>query len=246
MNKDIETGKSAVNRTRRQLLIGAGLTPLVVTLRASRVSAQELIESVSGAAPFSGAIQGSVGPDGTPGSENTEMALYRLLTEKQDLQRYYGNMGSGSSSTTTLGTGTSYDWTYGSATSGNGNPGSWTPSFEARFWEPVKDYQVAVAEIEERTTAIRTAVVEHTQATALENNPMTDSIVKALEDLENHLPADAVGVFEIVNDAVANLPARYDSAKEKYRIAVNDFNNMVDNSSTDEGSYRLERIRSIF
>ena len=242
MNKNIETGKPVMNRTRRQLLIGAGLTPLVVTLHASKVSAQELVESVSGAAPFSGVIQGSVGPDGTPGSEDTELALYRALESNTELQAYYGNMGSGTND------GTNYTWEYGAANIGNGNPGNWTPEYEKRFWEPVKEYQLAVNEILNAANDIKAAADNGIQAVALTSDPVTETIKNDLAAVDAITPKDvSVGVFGIVNPALEYLPAKYEDAKEEYRDAVTSFNNSLASSAqqVDDGITRAV-ITSIF
>ncbi|MBE6428833.1 MAG: hypothetical protein E7028_09725 [Planctomycetaceae bacterium] len=242
MNKNIETGKPVMNRTRRQLLIGAGLTPLVVTLHASKVSAQELVESVSGAAPFSGVIQGSVGPDGTPGSEDTEHALYLALESNTELQAYYGNMGSGTND------GTNYTWEYGAANIGNGNPGNWTPEYEKRFWEPVEEYQLAVNEILNAANDIKAAADTGIQAVALTSDPVTETIKNDLAAVDAITPKDvSVGVFAIVNPALTSLPTLYETAKTKYSEAVTYFNNSLASSAqqVDDGITRTE-ITSIF
>ena len=242
MNKNIETGKPVMNRTRRQLLIGAGLTPLVVTLHASKVSAQELVESVSGAAPFSGVIQGSVGPDGTPGSEDTELALYRALESNTELQAYYGNMGTGTND------GTNYTWEYGAANIGNGNPGHWTPEYEKRFWEPVEEYQLAVNEILNAANDIKAAADNGIQAVALTSDPVTETIKNDLAAVDAITPKDvSVGVFAIVNPALTNLPILYETAKTKYSEAVTYFNNSLASyaQQVDDGITRAE-ITSIF
>ena len=241
MNKNIETGKPVMNRTRRQLLIGAGLTPLVVTLHASKVSAQELVESVSGAAPFSGVIQGSVGPDGTPGSEDTELALYRALESNTELQAYYGNMGSVTSDGT--------NWEYGAANIGNGNPGNWTPEYEKRFWEPVEKYQLAVNEILNAANNIKRAADAGIQAVALTSDPVTETIKNDLAAVKAITPSGvSVGVFFIVNPvALEDLPDKYVEAKVAYNAAVTDYNSRLSPSdgSGDDGITRTE-ITSIF
>ncbi len=81
MDKKNETTKPILNHKRRQLLIGAALTPVVMTLHSAKVFAQDgtLHEGVSGPAPFSGAIRGSAGMESSGGTIETENALYTAI-----------------------------------------------------------------------------------------------------------------------------------------------------------------------
>ncbi len=99
METKTETGKSSMNRGRRQLLIGAGLAPMVVTLHSAKVFGEDLtVGSLSGAAPFSHAIIGSGNNEFGEGTADTEMALYtRICDTSGDTQNtlinYYGEQG---------------------------------------------------------------------------------------------------------------------------------------------------------
>lgn len=161
MEKKIEDSKPILNRSRRQLLVGAALTPVVMTLHSAKVFADgTLAEGHSGPAPFSGAIRGSAGMETTGGTIDTENALYTALCtseERQTLQDYYGGVGqTGSSSPTqlsdflgwTAADTNSYRWQYSSST-GSVN---WTQRYEAMLVAAIDQYLTSEAMIANITT----------------------------------------------------------------------------------------------
>lgn len=146
MDKKNETTKPILNHKRRQLLIGAALTPVVMTLHSAKVFAQDgtLHEGVSGPAPFSGAIRGSAGMESSGGTIETENALYTAICTSGNatLADYYGSIGQNGSVPTQLSD--FQGWSSSSAfrwqSSNSTGSVNWTPRYEAMLVAAVDQY----------------------------------------------------------------------------------------------------------
>lgn len=227
MEKKIEDSKPILNRTRRQLLMGAALTPLVMTLHSAKVFAQEADGmNPSGLAPYSAVLIGSAGLNNGGGNDDTECALYNQIANSSSDNRvnaYYGYPGSGSVSQSNWNSLLTSDcgWSFDSRDSHL----KWTQSYEAKFLPAVKAYATAVSEID-------AAASEVPFTPSLSSDPVT-----ALGDdvnLESNLPSGAdknSGIFKFVCDAKEVLDAIYSSAKAAYNLKVNEWNADEDNHS---------------
>lgn len=147
MEKKIEDSKPILNRTRRQLLVGAALTPVVMTLHSAKVYADvTLAEGHSGPAPFSGAIAGSANINGTTGNQETELKLYSIIVaEDEAANKYYGYKGNPNITSTALTQSQILGWSGNewSFSSDSTTKMQWTQGFEARFVTPINDYMSA-------------------------------------------------------------------------------------------------------
>jgi len=208
-----ETVKPSMDRTRRQLIIGAGLTPLVVTLHSAKVFGQDLaVGSPSGAAPFSGVLEGSVGPNGQPGSASTEVELYNLIASgncPEEVYNYYGLNGHVASG--------SFDaysvvWGYGIT----GTLG-WTPDYEKVFVENFEDYQKACKDVSYAIAVINAAL----DADGLTNLTAPNVTGVALLPLPDG--AGDRGCFELFRMAEGKLEALV----VEYNTAANNYNSKM-------------------
>lgn len=198
METKTETGKSSMNRGRRQLLIGAGLAPMVVTLHSAKVFGQDLpVGNPSGAAPFSGVIEGSVGRDGSPRGQSSEVALYEAIGNdanakpngKYTLQEYYGGIGQAKLySNVTDFVFTKSDWSYDDGMI------AWTKSYEQPFVKAVSDF-------DDGTATIYVAIKERVR--------LNDDTVLSDDgtNLKNQLPpqhqsSSNLGVYAYVHHAI--------------------------------------------
>lgn len=147
MEKKIEDSKPILNRSRRQLLVGAALTPVVMTLHSAKVFADGTLQhGISGPAPFSGAIRGSDALESTGGTIETENALYTAIitSGNSSYADYYGSVGNSGTNPTNLAAfqnwtasdSNQYRWEYNTDT-GRVN---WTQRYEAMLVAPVDDY----------------------------------------------------------------------------------------------------------
>lgn len=205
-----ESGKPGMNRKRRQLLLGAGLAPVVMTLHSAKVFGQELQGgNPSGAAPFSGAIQGSVNVNNVEGTTETERKLYELIANdgtnapngKVTLVDYYGSIGSGTSSPYA-------SWSaWDTAEDGQIQ---WTTRYENTFAPAVNDFKAHIDTI----YAAITAQTQFDQATVA---------AYKLEEADLTVPTGAdtaIGIFKYVNDAKSLLS----EAVGAYNLMVDAYN----------------------
>lgn len=165
MDKKNETTKPILNHKRRQLLIGAALTPVVMTLHSAKVYADGILDTrqgVSGAAPYSGAIRGSAGMENSGGTIETENALYSAICNGEEsphgpaLADYYGSFGQNGSEPTqlsdflgwTASETNSFRWQYSSST-GRVN---WTQRYEAMLVDAIDKYVTSETMVANITT----------------------------------------------------------------------------------------------
>lgn len=215
MDKMKETVKPSMDRTRRQLIIGAGLTPLVVTLHSAKVFGQDLaVGSPSGAAPFSGVIEGSIGPDGqTPGNASTEVELYNLIASGNhpEIGNYYGNVGHieiGSIEDGNL------TWCFYEGGMGDNTPRTWTRDYETPYVENVNAYIAICKKIKDATDAISGDMID--SVTFPSSADVLDAELIPLPD-----GAEDVGCFKLVNEAksywdLETLVTNYNNAVDAY------------------------------
>lgn len=227
MDKMKETVKPSMDRTRRQLIIGAGLTPLVVTLHSAKVFGQDLAAgSPSGAAPFSGVIEGSLGPDGqTPGNASTEVELYNLIASgncPEEVYNYYGQAGHSTGDFASY----SVDWEYGNhGTMGEGTPYAWTYEYEKPFVDSVMEYQKACRLVANATTALT--------GNSLDNVPMpTDADIANASLMPLPQGTQDVGCFELVQDAAESLDLQ--ALASNFNAAATSYNE-AHQARTDDG-----------
>ncbi len=216
MDKMKETVKPSMDRTRRQLIIGAGLTPLVVTLHSAKVFGQDLtVGSASGAAPFSGVIEGSLGPDGqTPGNASTEVALYNLIASGNhpEIGNYYGNIGRIESGSIESGYLT---WQYYEGGMGDNTPRTWTRDYETPYVENVEAYIAICKKIQDATDAISGNNIDG--VTFPSSADVLNAELIPLPDGAD----ENVGCFKLVNEAksywnLETLVTNYNNAVDAY------------------------------
>ncbi len=231
METKTETRKPGINRVRRQLLLGAGLAPVVVTLHAAKVFAAGELDGkagVSGIAPFSGVIEGSTTAQGTPANAEAEPALYKAIHDEtvdgSPLANYYG--GIGSSSGTYAKGGTHVTWSYNNASTDDSRPGDWSQNFEAPFVAKVEEFQLAIDDI-------------YTKADST-FGLTTDPVLAVIAELDLMMTdnSEDFGVYEYVNSARSTggaLNTAYLNAKTYYNQAAVAANTAAGKNVGDEG-----------
>ena len=220
MEKKIEDSKPILNRTRRQLLMGAALTPVVMTLHSAKVFAQDADGmNPSGLAPFSAVLIGSAGLNNAGGTEQSECTLYETIVSTQDdrLCAYYGKNGSGTASdVATLAT-SGCGWSFNSEESNL----QWTQEYERKFMPNIQDYATAVLEIQTVANAIQFIPASWTDT----NNPVYNIGTKA--NLEDQIPSTAskgLGVFAFVCGAKFTIDTAYLAAVQSYNSQIAQWN----------------------
>jgi len=228
MEKKIETSKPILNRTRRQLLLGAGLTPVVMTLHAAKVMADEgLHENPSGLAPFSGALKASayMTADGvtSQGTDASELLLYKAICNNTDtrLRPYYGSIGNGNADPAN----TITAWSYGEkGTMGAGTPGNWTEEYEKNYVGSVNTTYMTETNVTS-LNSIREAIAK---LAANEREVVEQTTVNTLKDAESSsgLPSITIpegaagfGVFKYITNAkglLSGLVSSFNTAAATY------------------------------
>jgi len=220
MDKMKETVKPSMDRTRRQLIIGAGLTPLVVTLHSAKVFGQDLaVGSPSGAAPFSGVIEGSVGPNGQPGDASTEVELYTLIASgncPENVSNYYGGNGSASGSFSDY----SITWDYGPE-----GTIAWTPDYEKPFVLSFEKYQKACSDVAAAISAINNALSNDVLVNVIAPD-VAGVALMPIPDVNN-----AVGCYELTKMAdgkLEDLVVEYNTAANNYNAEMRGVKDFVE------------------
>ncbi|MCR5164022.1 MAG: hypothetical protein K6C40_08410 [Thermoguttaceae bacterium] len=206
MEKKIEDSKPILNRTRRQLIIGAALTPVVMTLHSAKVFADgTLQEGISGPAPYSGAVRGSAGMESSGGTIETENALYTHICGPSSgtLADYYGRVGDYGSEPDELSDFLNWSesstcrWQFNNTETGKID---WTRRYEAMIVAAIDDYITGLS------TAINTLASATWQSQAAEDayTEIRNSSVPRPKDWTNE-PFTVVG-SEGVRDYYYQLP----------------------------------------
>lgn len=218
METKTETGKSSMNRGRRQLLIGAGLAPMVVTLHSAKVFGQDLNPgNPSGLAPYSGVINGSLDVNGNPGNESTEKALYEAIWADTSgkLTEYYGLVGTPSGDPLVPNS-SIHAWEVGiTGKYGGQTPSTWTRDYETTYIKYVTDVYDVINSIyadaaNPGTTAITKLEFENRIATA------KDALISKCAELNSDK-----GIFGWLKAAEEAWQTDFNNAYDAYVVAFN-------------------------
>lgn len=220
MDKKNETTKPILNHKRRQLLIGAALTPVVMTLHSAKVFAQDADGmNPSGLAPYSAVLIGSAGLNSTSGTEQSECTLYETIVNTQDarLCAYYGKNGTGTASDVATLASSGCGWSFNSEESNL----QWTQEYERKFMPNISDYATAVLQIQ--AAADVTDFVP--QGWTDTSNPVYNIGTKAnLEDQILSTATKTLGVFAFVCEAKFTIDTAYLAAVQKYNAQIAQWN----------------------
>lgn len=216
-----ETSKPRINRVRRQLLLGAGLAPVVVTLHAAKVFAADDLKaaSLSGAATYSGAIAKSGFNDTRKAGDEIEQELYVAVCNNanernmgMDEQQYYGAPGTASNGDTTSYGGAAIQllaWTLGTEEGAIG----WTKEYEERFSVPTLEFEAKVKTLADALVVVNTYNALSDADKAAAEKPDVSGADTGYEDTraafrtlcDSITVGDTVGVHDFCNDVDADV-----------------------------------------
>lgn len=229
MEKKIEDSKPTLNRTRRQLLVGAALTPVVMTLHSAKVFAQDADGmNPSGLAPYSAVLIGSAGLNSTSGTEQSECTLYETIVNTQDarLCAYYGKNGTGTASDVATLASSGCGWSFDTTVESNLQ---WTQEYERKFMPNISDYATAVLQIQAAANAVPFTPATWTDT----SNPVYNIGTKAnLEDQILSTASKTLGVFAFVCEAKSVIDTAYVAAVQSYNAKIEQWN--IDHQSDSD------------